>query len=693
MAKDPYKYFRVEARELADQLGQGLIELERNGSGGEVVPRLLRLAHTLKGAARVVRQPEIADLAHDIEDALGPLRDLADIVPRENIDSVLRLVDAIAERVVALGSGADASDDSTAAGSAANSAAKAAEPRGVAPRTVVEESPRATRADVNEIDELLEGVAEVHSQIAALQRAGTLASRARRLADGLAELAAIRPGGSDENRGADVDELRAIITMLDREVEGTWERANRELQQVRDTAEQLRLVPAGDLFPSLDRAVRDSAQILSKRAAFVATGGDVRLDAHVVRSLQDALIQMVRNAVAHGIETRPERARAGKPEEGRVTLEVVRRGRRVIFRCSDDGAGIDTDALREAAIRRGSAPAEVARLDTQGLVALMLKGGMSTARDVTAAAGRGIGMDIVRDIVAGLGGEIVVRTQRGLGTTVELVVPFSLSSVQALIVDGGGVSATIPLSAIRHTVRLSPSEIQRTSRGETVIHDDRATPLVSLSRLLTGAMPRRGRAISAIVVEGSNGAAAIAVERMLGTANIVVRSLPEFAPADAIVAGASLAADGSPLLMLDADGLVAAALAEHGGTPQGDKARRPLLVIDDSLTTRMLEQSILESAGYEVDVATSAEEGLERARARDYALFLVDVEMPGMDGFGFIETIRRDPALRDRPAILVTSLSAPEHKRRGEQVGAQGFVVKSEFDQHDLLRRIEKLTS
>jgi two-component system chemotaxis sensor kinase CheA len=178
---------------------------------------------------------------------------------------------------------------------------------------------------------------------------------------------------------------------------------------------------------------------------------------------------------------------------------------------------------------------------------------------------------------------------------------------------------------------------------------------------------------------------------LLGTADIVVRSLPELMRANAAVGGSSLNADGSPLLMLDVEGLVNAALAVRPTDKSQPRASRPLMVVDDSLTTRMLEQSILESAGYKVDVATSAEEALERARSADYALFLVDVEMPGMDGFGFIEEIRRDPELRDTPAILVTSLNAPEHKRRGEEVGAQGYVVKSEFDQGWLLGRIAEL--
>jgi two-component system chemotaxis sensor kinase CheA len=170
-----------------------------------------------------------------------------------------------------------------------------------------------------------------------------------------------------------------------------------------------------------------------------------------------------------------------------------------------------------------------------------------------------------------------------------------------------------------------------------------------------------------------------------------MRTLPETLPPSSLVAGATLDAAGNPRLVLDPDGLVAAAMSAAAPVAKEPIRDRPILVVDDSLTTRMLEQSILESAGYTVDVATSAEEALVIVRRRDYALILVDVEMPGMDGFGFVETIRADPALRAIPAILVTSRDAPEDRRRGAEVGAQAYVIKSEFNQSDLLATIRRL--
>jgi two-component system chemotaxis sensor kinase CheA len=199
------------------------------------------------------------------------------------------------------------------------------------------------------------------------------------------------------------------------------------------------------------------------------------------------------------------------------------------------------------------------------------------------------------------------------------------------------------------------------------------------------------RSWSTVIVEGANALAAVGVERLRGTQNVILRPLPDCTPSDPIVAGASLDAEGHPQLVLDPQGLVEHVGRAGSALTAALRLRAPVLVIDDSLTTRMLEQSILESAGYEVDLATSGEEALEKARRRRYALFLVDVEMPGMDGFTFIERAGEDPNLRDIPAVLVTSRGSTEDRQRGLSAGARAYIVKGEFDQTELLEQIRVL--
>ena len=287
-----------------------------------------------------------------------------------------------------------------------------------------------------------------------------------------------------------------------------------------------------------------------------------------------------------------------------------------------------------------------------------------------------------------------MQTRRGEGTTIEFVLPVSVSSLDALLVMASGVTAAIPLDAVRGTLRVTAADVARTPRADSVVYDGKVIRFLPLSRPLRreGRSPRSGHAWSAVVVSGGAALAAVGVDRVVGTGNVVLRPLSELAPVDRLVAGASLDAEGQPQIVLDPVELVRAALREEPPSPATEAApRAPVLIVDDSLTTRMLEQSILESAGYEVDCAVSGEEALEKARRRRYSLFLVDVEMPGIDGYAVLERLRADPVLSGVPAILVTSRSSAEDRRRGMELGARAFVAKGEFDQAGLMATIRSL--
>ncbi|NRF68125.1 response regulator [Aquincola sp. S2] len=688
MQRDPYKFFRVEGRELLEQLGQGALALDKGGAGAAVVPRLLRLAHTLKGAARVVRQAGIAERAHAIEDALAPWREAAGRVPGDAVNGLLAAVDAIGAQLAALDAPA-----------AAPGAQAAAAPDATGQRTL--------RADVAEIDTLRDGIAQGHAQIAALQRGTAAALQARGAAARLLDLLAVpaAPGGVAARALA--EQLATLLGSGARTLQGATEQLDRTLRQVGDGAEQLRLAPAAALFGALERAARDAAVALGKPLQFEARGGDVRLDADLFAGVQPALVQLVRNALAHGIEAPAQRAASAKPAAGRVTISVERRGAQVALACSDDGAGFDLDAVRRVARQRGllgkdgegSEGGET--LGRDALLALLLRGGVSTAGRLTEQAGRGVGLDVARDAVERLGGRIELHTEPGRGSTVTLLLPLALAAVDVLRVECAGRTLQIPLRALRRVRRIEPHDIGAGAQGEQLVDDETAIPFAPLAELLgfegaaaaappraaPGAPPR-----TALVIDAGGARAALGVTRLAGAiVRCVLQPLPAPLPAHPLIAGASLDVDGRPLLVLDAEGLVQAALRRQAAPAMAAPPRRPLLVVDDSLTTRMLEQSILESAGYDVHTAATAEDGLERARHQAYALFLVDVEMPGMDGFGFIETARADPQLRHVPAMLVTSRASAEDRRRGAQVGAQAYVVKGEFAQDDFLRHVRQL--
>jgi two-component system chemotaxis sensor kinase CheA len=519
----------------------------------------------------------------------------------------------------------------------------------------------------------------------------------RRLAAALrARLAQRREG--DASDGAVLEVATEVVERLDelhRRLDHGVDRTERELLAVRDRATRLRLVDASAIFPTVTRTARDASKALGRPATLHTAGGGVHLDAHVLVAVRQAMIHLVSNAIAHGIEPASVRVRAGKPLEGRVDVHVEQRGTHAVFRCADDGGGVQVDAVRDAAVRRGLLDAEGARAFTlDDAVRLLLRGGVSTSAGVSAVSGRGVGLDVVRETAARFEGRVQIRSEPGRGTVVELFVPMTLWSLDALEVESGELTALLPLDGIRAVAPIVDADIARSPSGSSVRVDGEVYPYVALPAVLgrpPGPGRRRGRrAVVLLHAGGERGA--LEVDRLLGTRRVVMRPLPTLAPVDEVVAGAALDAEGTPHPVLDIG--VILRLARAGtALPRGAAEVRPapVLVIDDSLTTRMLEQSILESAGYEVDLAVSAEAGLLRARARRYSLFIVDVEMPGMDGFGFVTEVRADPALRDIPAILVTSRASPEDRRRGAAAGANAYVVKSEFDQEELLAIIRGL--
>jgi two-component system chemotaxis sensor kinase CheA len=427
---------------------------------------------------------------------------------------------------------------------------------------------------------------------------------------------------------------------------------------------------------------------------FEGRGGDLRLDPQVLALVSGAFLHVVRNAVAHGIESGKARAAAGKPVEGRVVVEVERRGRYAAFRCTDDGGGFDLGAVRRTAEARGLLMADGSRPDEPALLELLLRGGVSTSPTVTDVAGRGIGLNVVRDVADQLGGDLVVDVGRGRGATVELIVPLALLSLHGLVVESAGSVVTVPLDAVRTCVRLQPEQAASAAATGRMAHDGEALPFLPLARALYAGttVPDTGGPGVAVVVGAGDDRVAVGVDRLIGTSTLVMRPLPELAPAAAVIGGVSMDLDGNPRLVLDARGLIAETRRSGGagGVPAEVPRKLPILVIDDSLTTRMLERSILESAGYEVALAASGAEGLHMARARAFSLFLTDIDMPGVDGFEFVAETLADPSLAHVPTILVSSRDSAEDRQRGAEVGARAYVVKGQFNQEELLAHIRR---
>nr|WP_269326555.1 response regulator [Kineosporia mesophila] len=568
-----------------------------------------------------------------------------------------------------------------------------------APSTAVEatrtEEPANTvqtaRASLLEIDSLIDGVGQTRTQLGTVREG---ARRARRL----------RTTAQDRLTDEQADEL----SWLARNLETSADRIERELREVYTTAERLRLIPVETIVPDLERGVRDVTAAQGKRARLEVHGAELSVDATVLAGAQTALRQIVRNAVAHGVETPEQRTAAGKDPVGVVRVEITHGAHGVWFRCADDGRGVDLAAVRSQLVRAGRA-AE-ATLDDEATLRLLLGSGISTATTVSEISGHGIGLDVVQDVVRRIGGRIEISTVPGAGTTIDLIAPASMTAQEVVLVRAtsdppgepagtghGGSVVAVPLRAVRQARRIGAQDF---SGPLAVMHEGRRIPWMPLVDVLGLAVAQpdgSGPTRTVLVLDGQDGPVAVGVDRLVGTAEVAVRPLPALAPVPPLVCGIWIDLDGRPRPVLDPAHLATAAAARRVRRPASlapvVPRRTSILIVDDSLTSRMLERTILESAGYQVDQAGSAEEGLAMATRKRYAVAVVDVEMPGMDGFGFIEQTRTRRELRHMPCILVTTKASPADRERGRAAGARGHIDKGQFHQSALLDAVGELVS
>jgi two-component system chemotaxis sensor kinase CheA len=700
MPRDVFEYFRVEANDLVDQIDAGTVALERSADG-QPVAQLLRLTHTLKGAARVVGHHPIAEAAHALEGCLGAHRDGTADARGATMAAMFAYVDELRAHLAELPSPDEPAHrprPAAAAVTVAGTAATALEDREGPPPgpRAVGEPPgpgpgRPPSLESSDVDVLLERISEATAHLAGARR-GVAAVRDARASFN----EALTLPTDQVSAAVATQRLTSAMARAHQLLTDSVNHIDRELANVREAAETLRLVPARTMFSALARAVRDAAEVEHKNVVFEGRGGDIRVGPAMLRDVQRGLLHVVRNGVVHGIEPPAARPATGKDPQGTIVVTVARHGRRVSFQCRDDGRGIDLVALRAAVAEAGTHP-EPDRLDDEALLRYVFLGGISTSDTVSQIAGRGVGLDVLRSLADDVGGEVAISTESGRGTTVGIVVPVAGVAVEALVVRAGGRSVALPLATVRRGLRLAGDDMLATPSGAHVMDGDSPVPYVPLTDLLPGPPAAGGTGSNgdghrAVLVDGRGGTVAVGVDRFVGCATLYVRPLPAAAAATGVVAGLFLDPDGDPQLMLDPDGLAAAQRTPRAPAPREPPAERaPILVVDDSLTTRMVEQAMLEAAGYTVHLATNGEEALDMAQRTRYGLFLVDVEMPRMDGVTFIEHIRADPVLHDVPAILVTSLSSPADRRRGERAGATDHLVKHELDRTYLLDRIATL--
>ena len=455
-----------------------------------------------------------------------------------------------------------------------------------------------------------------------------------------------------------------------------------------------RMVPFDGLVPRLRRVLRQAATDTGKQVKLQLDGAHGELDRNVLERMTAPLEHLLRNAVAHGLESPKQRRKKRKPEEGTVQIALRREGAEMVFQVSDDGAGIDHAAIRRRAEQRGMLPAGVQMSDTD-LERLILESGFSTSDSISQLAGRGVGMDVVYSEVRQLGGSLEIASQSGQGTTFTLRLPQTLAVTQAVFVEIGETQFAVPVAAVGGVGRISRDRFE--TAGAVYVYGGEEYVLHDLGMLI-GQSPARAEGqpqVPLLLIRAGDLRAAVAVDQVLGNREIVVKPVgPQIASVPGIY-GATITGDGRIVVILDVAPLVRRHILQPNlfvsDVPAPEERRVPLvMVVDDSLTMRKVTGRVLERHNFEVTVARDGVEALERLEERVPDLMLLDIEMPRMDGYELATAMKADPRFKDVPIVMITSRTGDKHRQRAMELGVQRYMGKP-YQELDLMRNVYDL--
>ncbi|MGB1285975.1 MAG: Hpt domain-containing protein [Aggregatilineales bacterium] len=471
---------------------------------------------------------------------------------------------------------------------------------------------------------------------------------------------------------------------------------------LQDTVSGLRMMPFESIMGGFQRMVRDIARDTDKQVQLDVAGVNVEIDKTVLDALKDPIMHLLRNAIDHGLENPEDRQHAGKSPVGRINLSVEQRGSEIILGVEDDGRGLNTGKIRRKAVERGLlSEAAAFSLSDDETRLLIFQSGFSTSDEVTSLSGRGLGMDIVRERVEGLRGRVGIHSTPGAGTQITLNVPVSLTRIRAILLRTGDEDYAIPSTMVERMDVLPRDRIFMAEGRELVMINDHPMPLASLGALLQSpGTTYDEHFITVLVLKSADRSIAFEVDRLYSEMELVLKPLgPELSEVP-YIAGAALMGSGDVLIILDANDLVRRVSGmtlnktHRKRKPVNDEVvQRPLrvLVADDSITTRTLEKNILEAVGFEVHVAIDGAEAWAMLAHFEPDVIISDVEMPNMTGLELAKMVKSSGHTQHIPLILLTSLSKPEQREAGLHAGADAYLVKSRFDQGELLSTIQSV--
>ncbi len=698
MKKNKYvDIFIREAEEHLESLRKGILTLEKEGVSGEQLNELLRSAHTLKGSANMVDLVELAGVAHRLEDLLKNLQSGAQEFSSDLVDVLLVATDAIEALMAQAQSGGGISVNvDTVVKALETGALAAAQDEPGTPDYQGTERRTSVRASVERLDQLVNRMGEILlSQKAMTARQEQMNALLQTLDGAMGRLQV-------NDDGALLQTLRGNMVALINDFERDRLQLGYQAEDVYQRTMELRLLPLATITDEFERSLRNLARNLKKEVNLTVKGQEVELDRNMLDAVKPILLHVLNNAVDHGIEDPETRVRMGKPKAGQISLEARYEGSFVQIAIRDDGQGLNPAIIRETAIKRSVLSAEdAAAMADDAVIYLVFEAGFSTREFITDVSGRGVGLDVVKANLDQIKGNLSLHSEVGSGTELILRLPLSMAIFTGLLVECSGDIYVFPQHYVAEVLRVSPGDIIEEMGREVIRHRETSIPLSSLSRLLEmEASTRVNNRLTVLVLSFREQRMALLVDCTLGLQDVVVKDLGCQLKTLDFFSGSTILGDGYPALIVSVADLFSVnqgrqklPLRQAYEKARKNALRGRILVVDDSITTRTMEKNILEANHYEVVIAVSGFDALEKLDTGHFDLMVSDVEMPGMTGFELTKKIRQREDSADMPVIIVSSLASDQHRRQGMEAGAQAYIVKGNFQQGILLETVETLIS
>ncbi len=459
---------------------------------------------------------------------------------------------------------------------------------------------------------------------------------------------------------------------------------------------QLMMFPFSTITNYLQTSTRSIARELKKQIDLKIIGGEIELDKHVLEELKDPLIHIIRNSIDHGIEHPEERVAKGKPEKGRITIEVLPpREQNIVIRISDDGKGIDLEKVKQSALSKNLVqPEELQHFSESQILGLIFKSGFSTAQKVSRLSGRGLGMAVVAENVEKLGGTVKIENNAPFGCSFVITLPLNMATSRGILIEVSGLRYIIPTRIVETPLRIEPSNLRSVEGSKVISVNGRNIPVFELASLLklkpTQIDP--AKKLNILILNWAQKRMALIVDRILDEREILLKRLNPPLEEVRFLAGATILGDGSLVPVLNTGDLFRSG-SDFAGADVSETAskKKKILVVEDSITSRVLLKNVLEGAGYEVITAINGAQAWEILQKEKFDLIVSDVEMPEMNGFELTRNVRKNEKLQSIPLILLTSLGSEEDRKKGMESGATAYFIKSSFEQKSLLELIEKL--